>query len=141
MSEPTAKLTPVRVNPVLNHPQERRLGLDGQWRFRLDPDDRGIAERWYEQGVVSADPIAVPGCWQGQGFGHDGKDTVWDFLLEARTFRATYKGTGWYARSFDVADEWRGRRVWLNFGGAHPSAEVRLNGTLPAQAGSKESAG
>jgi len=115
------------VNSVLCHPEERRISLDGAWRFRLDPDDRGVAERWYEQGVVSADPITVPGCWQGQGFGHDGKDTVWDFRLEARTFRATYKGTGWYGRSFDVAEEWREQRVWLNFGGVHPSAEVWLN--------------
>lgn len=115
---------PVRVNPVLVHPQEHRLTLDGTWLFRLDPRDELHADddggEWEE--------IAVPGCWQGQGFGDDSKDTVWDFGLEAQTFRATYKGTGWYTKTFPGPDEWCDKRIWLNFGGVHPSAEIWLNG-------------
>jgi hypothetical protein len=121
-------LTPARVNPVLSHPQERRLPLDGSWRFRLDPGDLGQAENWFSRPDQLTERVVVPGCWQGQGFGGDGNDLVWDFRLEARTFRATYKGTGWYGRQVSVPDDWRGGRVWLNFGGAHPSAEVWLNG-------------
>ena len=119
---------PARVNPVLIHPRERRLSLSGEWRFRLDPDDAGLPERWFAAPERITEAIAVPGCWQGQGFGHDGLDEVWDFRLSARVFRATYQGTGWYARTFRAPDEWRGLRHWLNFGGAHPSAEVWLNG-------------
>ncbi len=119
---------PVRVNPVCVHPSERRLGLGGQWRFRLDPADEGLKRRWHEDIGPLGETIEVPGCWQGQGFGNDGTDEVWDFRLSARTFRATYKGTGWYGRSFGVPGGWRGRRIHLNFGGAHPSAEVWLNG-------------
>jgi len=116
-----------RVNPVLLHPRENRLSLNDAWRFRLDPDDAGLEAAWFRRPDRIADPIAVPGCWQGQGFGHDGLDEVWDFRLTARIFRATYQGTGWYARSFRVPDGWPGH-LWLNFGGAHPSAEVWLNG-------------
>ena len=119
---------PVRVNPVLLHPREQRLSLSAQWRFRLDPDDAGLAGEWYAHPDMISDPIVVPGCWQGQGFGHDGTDEVWDFRLKARVFQATYRGTGWYARTFRVPDEWRGRRLWLSFGGVHPSAQVWLNG-------------
>ncbi|MBI3920967.1 MAG: hypothetical protein HY318_06055, partial [Armatimonadetes bacterium] len=104
------------------------MRLDGAWQFRLDPEDRGLADRWFETPGALGDRIEVPGCWQGQGFGHEGKDTVWDFRLEARTFRATYTGTGWYGKSFLIPQEWQERRVWLSFGGAHPSAEVWLNG-------------
>lgn len=123
------KLTPVRVNPVLRHTAERRVSLSGQWRFRLDPEDAGLAERWFERPEALTDPIVVPGCWQGQGFGHDGEDTIADFRLQTRVFRATYKGTGWYGREFEVPAAWRAERIWLNFGGAHPSAEVWVNGT------------
>jgi beta-galactosidase len=119
---------PVRVSPVLLHPREQRLSLSAHWRFRLDPDEAGLTGGWFSRPDVIADPIAVPGCWQGQGFGHDGEDEVWDFRLKARVFRATYRGTGWYARTFRVPNEWHGRRLWLNFGGAHPSAQVWLNG-------------
>ncbi len=127
MSEITA-IRPARVNPLLQHGQEQRLSLDGAWHFRLDPDDRGVAERWFSSTNPLLEEILVPGCWQGQGFGGDGEDRLWDFNLEARVFRATYKGTGWYGRIFRVPAEWVGQRVWLNFGGAHPSAEVWVNG-------------
>ena len=122
------KLSPVRVNPVLRHPHEQRVSLDGAWRFRLDPQDQGLSQQWQDDLSRLDAQVAVPGCWQGQGHGHEGTDRTWDFQIEARVYRATYKGTGWYGREFPVPVEWRGRRVWLNFGGVHPSAEVWLNG-------------
>ncbi len=120
--------SPVRVNPVLLHPEELRLKLDGEWRFRLDPEEKGLAEGWYADPSRFTGTIRVPGCWQGQGFGGDGLDVVWDFEFAARTLRATYKGTGWYAKRFELPAQWQGKRLWLNFGGVHPSAEVWLNG-------------
>lgn len=121
-------VTPARVNPVLQHELERRVSLAGEWRFRLDPDDRGLAERWFEDGAGIADPIQVPGCWQGQGFGTEAGNDIMEGRGPLRTFRATYKGTGWYARRFSAPEAWRGQRVWLNFGGVNPAAEVWLNG-------------
>ncbi len=120
-------LTPVRVNPVCIHPDERRTSLSGEWGFRLDPEDRGIAERWFAGPDLFSEAIAVPGSWQGQGFGGDGPDVIWDFRLQARTYRATYHGTGWYAKSFQPPAEWEGQRLLINFGGVHPTAEVWLN--------------
>lgn len=122
------KRAPVRVNPLLLHPSEHRFKLDGDWEFRLDPEERGLKERWFSTAPF-LDTIQVPGSWQGQGFGGDGKDTVWDFRLQARTFRATYIGTGWYGKCFRLPATWQGCRLWLNLGGVHPSAEVWLNGT------------
>lgn len=124
----TPYLAPVRVNPVCVHPQERRVALHDGWGFRLDPEDRGVRERWFADAGLMTEPIAVPGCWQGQGFGGDSEETVWDFNLSARTLRATYQGTGWYAKRFQMPEGWAGQRAWLNFGGVHPSAEVWLNG-------------
>ena len=93
-------LRPARVNPVVTHPEEQRFPLAGGWAFRLDPEDRGVAEQWHVKPQDFTDGIAVPGCWQGQGFGGDGRDRLWDFNIETRVFRATYCGTGWYARRF-----------------------------------------
>ncbi len=58
-----AVLQPVRVNPVLLHPRELRHSLGGPWRFRLDPDDAGVAAEWFRHPDAIADRIAVPGCW------------------------------------------------------------------------------
>ena len=123
-----SSLMPARVNPLLIHPAECRLSLDGVWHFALDAEDRGSEEHWYTRPERLSDTIQVPGCWQGQGFGGDGEDVLWDFQLHARTFRATYTGTGWYGRAFTVPADWQGKQIWLNFGGVHPSAEIWLNG-------------
>lgn len=121
-------MTPVRVNPVLHHPDELRLKLSGEWKFRLDPDEQGIKKRWFGSPGALNQKIKVPGSWQGQGFGSDKEETVWDFRLNARTFRAYYHGTGWYGRFFMAPEKWKNKRLWLLFGGAHPTAEVWVNG-------------
>ncbi|MHB0938883.1 MAG: glycoside hydrolase family 2 protein [Armatimonadota bacterium] len=121
-------LYPVRVNPVLSHPQERRVSLRGDWQFCLDPEDRGAAERWFANPDRFTEIIAVPGSWQGQGFGTDAKETLWDFRLDARLLRASYTGTGWYGKAISIPDDWAGQRIFLNFGAVHPSAEVWLDG-------------
>ncbi len=120
---------PARVNPIIRHPDERRATLDGTWDFRLDPTDEGIDLGWHQDPSALQDRVRVPGCWQGQGFGHDGTDRIWDFQLDARVFKATYAGTGWYGRTFRIPLGWDGLRTWLDFGGVHPSADVWLNGT------------
>ncbi|MHB9025007.1 MAG: glycoside hydrolase family 2 protein [Armatimonadota bacterium] len=124
----TTSVLPARVNPLWRHDAECRLSLDGAWQFALDPEDRGCEERWYVHPDRLRETIQVPGSWQGQGFGGDGDDLLWDFQLRTRIYRATYTGTGWYGRSFQVPDAWQGKRIWLNFGGAHPSAEIWVNG-------------
>ncbi len=121
------KRTPVTVNPVLVHPAERRVALNGSWQFRLDPADKGLSEGWQNLGQFT-DKIEVPGTWQGQGFGGDDVELPWNNGLPARTLRATYTGTAWYSKRFKIPDEWQRLRVWLNFGGVHPSADVWLNG-------------
>ena len=77
-SMPRRALAPVRVNPVLLHPQERRISLAGEWNFRLDPRDQGVKEQWFDDRGTLTDKIKVPGCWQGQGFGGDGKDQLFE---------------------------------------------------------------
>ena len=122
---------PLRVNPVRTHESERRSSIHGTWRFALDPDDVGVVEEWYNRPDLFVDPITVPGTFQGQGYGTAENDYVWDFHFETRTFRATYRGTGWYLRRFTLPEEWRDDpdlNVWIAFGGVHPSAEVWLNG-------------
>ncbi len=122
------RILPARVNPLWLHAAERRQSLDGVWQFALDPDDRGLREGWPAHPERLRQTVRVPGSWQGQGHGDEGTDEVWDFRIRARVFRATYAGTGWYARAFTVPPEWAGQRLWLNFGGVHPSAQIWLNG-------------
>lgn len=122
------KEAPARVNPVLRHRNEEVISLDGEWFFRLDKEDEGLRRDWHKSPRVFRDTILVPGCWQAQGFGEDSKEEVWDFRLEARVFRATDQSTGWYLKEFEVPAEFKGKLLWLCFGGVHPSADMWLNG-------------
>ncbi len=65
-------------------------------------------------------------------------DTGWDAVTLPHTWNADtdppqgnyYRGPGWYRKSFRMAPEWRGRRVFVRFGAASLVAEVFLNGIL-----------
>ena len=41
------KRQPVVVNPLYTHENELRSSLSGEWLFRLDPNDVGIKEKWF----------------------------------------------------------------------------------------------
>jgi beta-glucuronidase len=86
------------------------LDLSGFWQFRLDADDQGESERWFD-GLSGARTIAVPASWNEQF--QDTRD---------------YLGTAWYAREFHVPAGWRDQRVYLRVGSANYAAQVWVNG-------------
>jgi len=45
-------------------------------------------------------------------------------LTPIRAFRTSYKGTGWYLKEFTPSGDGQGRRIWLNFGRALPTAQL-----------------
>lgn len=98
---------------------ESRIELNGTWQFRLDPNEEGVAGRWFEGSVAFPDKIAVPGTWQAEGFGpSDGH------------LRHNYQGKAWYRRTVTVPANWAGKRIWLCFGGITNRADVFVNGVL-----------
>lgn len=86
--------------------------LSGLWRFKLDSEDRGEAERWYD-GLGDTRAIPVPCSWN-------------DLFDDARN----YFGQAWYQLDFEVDDGWADRLVLLRFGAASYRAKVWLNGLL-----------
>ena len=62
--------------------------------------------------------IAVPSCWELQGFG--GYNYGWD--------RDPHREQGHYRHTFQAPETWRGRRVFLTFEGVMTDATVSLNG-------------
>ena len=127
------KRIPVSVNPVIRHDSQEFIDFCDDWYFKLDPDDKGIKEQWYLKEDLFSSKIYVPGSWQGQGFGDEQTDEVWDFRIKARVFRATYHGTGWYGKSFKIPENWKNKKIWLCFGGSHPHTEIWLNGRFLGQ--------
>jgi beta-galactosidase len=129
--------------------REARMSLAGEWRFALDRQDVGIAERWF--GQILADRIRLPGALQAQGYGDDVTastewvgnlhDPLWSVRAEYRKHALPgqvrtpfllqppkhYLGAAWYQRDLDVPASWRNRRVVLTLERAHWQTQVWLD--------------
>ena len=64
--------------------------------------------------------IAVPSCWELQGFGK------FRYGLEDKTYSPI---RGDYRHRFNVPADWRGRRIFIVFDGVMTDAAVKVNGT------------
>jgi hypothetical protein len=123
--------------------------LSGQWRFRLDPNDKGEAEKWFTQTLDGK--IHLPGSLQTQGFGNDPsvdtqwigsiKDQRWFKSPEYEKFRQPghvkipcwlqpekhYVGAAWYQRDIDLSSEWKDQRVELFLERCHWFTDVWID--------------
>ena len=88
------------------------LDLSGFWDFRLDPDEVGEQEGWFN-GLEAARSIAVPGSWNEQF------EDAYNYL-----------GMAWYARQVYAPQGWKGQRVFIRVGSANYFARVWVNGVL-----------
>ena len=91
-----------------------RKALDGLWRFRLDVDGVGRAERWFAEPLRSADgnraqDMAVPASYN-------------DLLGDPRS--REHVGEAWYQRTVRVPRGWSGQRIVLYFESATHRATV-----------------
>jgi hypothetical protein len=95
-----------------------QLDLDGAWSFRMDAENQGEAESWFQPQAVFEDSVIVPGAWDAQGKGGETDKLHHQFL-----------GKAWYKRQVEAPAAWAGRRIFLCFTGIHRYATVWVNGT------------
>ena len=123
-----------------------RMSLAGEWRFALDPADRGAADRWFAKALE--DRIQLPGALQNQGYGSpvtlttDWVSTLHDPLWYRRAEYAAganpsdiripfhlqpqrhYLGSAWYQRTVRIPAHWASRRVVLTLERPHWQTDV-----------------
>ena len=87
--------------------------LNDVWKFRIDPKNLGMGEKWYRPGLdLSQWGYLRSGMyWHEQNLGF-------------------YDGYGWYRQSFTVPEVPAGRKVLLAFGAVRHRADVYVNGRL-----------
>ena len=110
--------------------------LNGEWDFSWKHASR--VARWEKVGR-----IRVPGCWQLQGefdpanytntmypIAKDGAETGDVLRAPREDYTSWYyrDPVGLYARTFEVPEGWKGRRVVIHFGGVASAMYVRVNG-------------
>ena len=103
--------------PWPEHPRpdwERKewVNLNGPWQFAFDKDGKGLAERWFQADASRFDKtITVPFSWGSPMSG-----------VQDET------NTGWYRRTIEIPESWRGKRVFLCVGAADYSLEAWVDG-------------
>ncbi|MFH1571815.1 MAG: DUF4838 domain-containing protein, partial [Gemmatimonadota bacterium] len=87
--------------------------VGNRWRFRPDPDDAGVRERWYGPEVDDGGWAEVRSDqgngWESQGF-------------------PGYLGHAWYRQRVSMPADLQGARLCLLFGAVDEDAEVYING-------------
>ncbi len=107
---PVASLTAASAAPppVFNEIHS----LNGEWQFRLDPQNTGESQAWYKPApaVEGWRTVRVPHTWQ---------------IEEENT---GYMGVGWYRRMFEAPKAWSAGLVRVEFEAVFHTAAVWLNG-------------
>ncbi|MHC4874612.1 MAG: DUF4838 domain-containing protein, partial [Planctomycetota bacterium] len=97
------------------------------WRFKLDPKDQGVKEKWQTLGwdkTAAWEKFRTDRFWERQ-FNFDETNTLRD---ETARVISDYNGIGWYTTAKEIPASWKGRKIFLRFGAVDESAWVYCNG-------------
>src|SRR5215216_6323953 len=87
-----------------------KLDLSGIWDFRIDPQEIGERDGWFN-GLEGSRPIAVPGSWNEQ----------YEDIFN-------YTDLAWYVTRSFIPTSWQGQRVFIRIGSACYYGTVYING-------------
>ena len=95
---------------------EEVVALPEQWKFRTDPEEDGLRERWFAEDLDDSawDTIRIGEFWELQGY-------------------QDYDGRAWYRAGFAIPSVAQGQPLLLYFGAVDESAEVWINGRKAGQ--------
>ena len=88
-----------------------KINLDGEWSFKLDPDNQGSSEDWFAPTyrlIESEKSIPVPSCWE--------------------EFEQDYEGVAWYAKEVEIKASNMGQVCRLIFEASNYRTTVWVNG-------------
>ncbi len=130
--------------------QRDTISLAGQWRFQLDPENKGENEKWYENTLEGR--IKLPGSTAENGYGDNiSIDTKWTGGIVDRSWFTDekyekyrqpgnikipfwltpvkhYVGPAWYQRQLDIPRNWQGKRIVLFLERCHWETNVWVDG-------------
>lgn len=98
--------------PQFNEKREV-MDLSGIWRFKVDKNNCGYEEKWYQQPLVDTIMMPVPASYNDLTQDPEIRDHIGDV---------------WYEREFYIAKSWENKRVVLRLSGVAHYGTVWVNG-------------
>lgn len=117
------------VNPSV----ERRITLNGTWRFLYSRNNQLCPADFYKPGFDTSKwkNIEVPGSWELQGFDAPiYTDVSYPFPANPPYVPTDYNPVGVYVHDFTVPDGWNGMDIFLDFEGVESAFYCWVNGKL-----------
>ena len=128
---------PADVRFDVNPATERRISLDGTWKFLFSKNNGLCPEDFHKPGYSTRkwSKIEVPGSWELQGFDAPiYTDTRYPFEPNPPHVPTDYNPVGAYIREFTVPASWAGMDIFLDFEGVESAYYVWVNGELAGYA-------
>ncbi len=96
------------------------LDIEKEWRFNPDPEAIGASKQWYAPDFDDSGWAVIDAGkrWEDQGY-------------------AELDGHAWYRKSVEIPADWKGKKVWLTFGGVNDSCVLYCNGQKVAEYGDR----
>lgn len=132
--------------------------LAGSWRVRLDPDDLGVRQSWFERPLASAERMHLPGTLEQAAIGVAPDPVTREFPVPFPFTRfpgvretnrvdslgflvpgRLHLGPAWYERDFEVPRAWEGRNLLLRLERVLWRSDVWVDGVPAEAAGSTDS--
>lgn len=117
------------VNPSV----ERRISLNGTWKFLYSRNNQFCPADFYKPGFNTDNwkSIEVPGSWELQGFDAPiYTDVSYPFPANPPYVPTEYNPVGAYIHEFTVPDTWNGMDVFLDFEGVESAFYCWVNGQM-----------
>lgn len=129
--------------------QPLEISLKGIWKFQIDPQDKGIVEKWYNRSLPET--IELPASMTERGKGDDVTlqtkwtgslyDSSWYFNPRMAKYRnqkipkfpffltpiKTYVGAAWYQKEVNIPQSWKGKTIQLYLERPHWETIVYLD--------------
>jgi hypothetical protein len=97
--------------------------LQGTWNFRLDPENTGIEQKWFDQALT--DTIPLPGSTDEA---KKGEPNTAEPTMEYLYRLYPYTGAAWYQREIEIPASWQDKRITLELERCHWETRVWMDG-------------
>src|ERR1035437_7403699 len=125
------------------------LSLQGIWKFKMDPQDKGISGNWFNQSLSETivlpasmterglgDPVTIKTNWTASLY-----DSSWYFNSRMVKYRQPgnlkfpffltpvkyFVGAAWYQKEIEIPANWKGKHVVLFLERAHWETTVWID--------------
>ena len=105
--------------------------LNGYWKFQLADNPDNTIDGFYSDEVAKDDwdSIPVPSDWQFHTVDFPlYTNIIYPFDIDPPNIPKDYNPVGSYFRTFEIDPEWRGKEIFLHFGGVNSAFYVWVNG-------------